>query len=175
VRAEAAVALGGFEPRFGLPALEAGTRDTSAAVREAALAALGSLGGEKARELAAAAWQNDSSYQVRAQALGVLARIDSAGSKSVVLAGLSTPSYRDVIQTAAIAASARVADSAIVDGLDKVLGQQELAAKTLATRARDGDSQALSILVRHRDDKRAWVRRWVLDAIDQELGKAAAE
>jgi hypothetical protein len=105
----------------------------------------------------------------------VLARIDSAGSKSVVLAGLSTPSYRDVIQTAAIAASARVADSAIVDGLEKVLGQQELAAKTLATRARDGDNQALSILVRHRDDKRAWVRRWVLDAIDQELGKAAAE
>jgi aminopeptidase N len=175
VRAEAAVALGRFEPRFGRPALEQATRDTSAAVREAALAALGSLGGEKARELAAAAWQKDSSYQVRAQALGVLARIDSAGSKSIVLAGLSTPSYRDVIQTAAIAASARVADSAIVDGLEKVLGQQELAAKTLATRARDGDSQALSILVRHRDDKRAWVRRWVLDAIDQELGKAAAE
>jgi len=175
VRAEAAVALGRFEPRFGLSALEAATRDTSAAVRQAALAALGSLGGEKARELAAAAWEKDSSYQVRAQALGVLAGIDPAGSKSVVLAGLSTPSYRDVIQTAAIAAAARVADSAIVDGLEKVLGHQELAAKTLASRARDGDSQALSILVRHRDDKRAWVRRWVLDAIDQELGKAAAE
>jgi len=105
----------------------------------------------------------------------VLARLDSAGAKPAVLAGLTTPSYRDVIQTAAIAASAQVADSAIVDGLEKVLGQQELAAITLATRARDGDSQALSILVRHRDDKRAWVRRWVLDAIDQELGKAAAE
>ena len=175
VRAEAATALGQFEPKVALPALEAATRDTSAAVRQAAMGALGSVGGEKARDLALAAWQKDSSYQVRAQALAVLARIDSAGAKPVVLAGLTTPSYRDVIQTAAIAASAQVADSAIVDGLEKVLGQQELAAITLATRARDGDSQALSILVRHRDDKRSWVRRWVLDAIDQELGKAAAE
>ncbi|MFL5535084.1 MAG: M1 family aminopeptidase [Gemmatimonadales bacterium] len=175
VRAEAAAALGQFEPSVAVPPLEAATRDTSAAVREAAVAALGSVGGEKARSLALAAWQKDSSYQVRAQALAVLARIDSAGAKPIVLAGLTTPSYRDVIQTAAIAASAQVADSAIVDGLEKVLGQQELAAVTLATRARDGDSQALSILVRHRDDKRSWVRRWVLDAIDQELGKAAAE
>ena len=175
VRAEAAAALGQFEPKAAVPALEAAARDTSAAVREAALRALGSVGGEKARDLALAAWQKDSSYQVRAQALAVLARLDSAGAKPAVLAGLTTPSYRDVIQTAAIAASVQVADSAIVDGLEKVLGQQELAAITLATRARDGDSQALSILVRHRDDKRAWVRRWVLDAIDQELGKAAAE
>jgi len=175
VRAEAAAALGQFEPKAAVPALEAAARDTSAAVREAALRALGSVGGEKARDLALAAWQKDSSYQVRAQALAVLARLDSAGAKPAVLAGLTTPSYRDVIQTAAIAASVQVADSAIVDGLEKVLGQQELAAITLATRARDGDSQALSILVRHRDDKRSWVRRWVLDAIDQELGKAAAE
>jgi len=175
VRAEASLALGNFDSKAALPALEVAVGDTSAAVREAAVAALGSIGGENAEAMALAAWKRDSSYEVRAQALRVLARIDSAGSLEVVRAGLTTPSYRNVIQTAAIDAAAQVADSAVVDGLEKVLGEQELAAVTLATLARRGDNAALSALVRHRDDKRAWVRRWVLEAIDQELGKAAAE
>jgi len=45
------------------------------------------------------------------------------------------------------------------------------AALTLAALARQGDTRALSALVRHRDDKRLWVRRWVLDAIERELEK----
>jgi hypothetical protein len=89
-----------------------------------------------------------------------------------VRAGLTTPSYRNVIQTAAISAAAQVADSSIVDGLEKILGDQELAAVTLATLARRGDTGALSALVRHRDDRRLWVRRWVLDAIEQEVDPA---
>jgi aminopeptidase N len=175
IRAEAAFALSGFPGRLVLPALEAAARDSSAAVREAAVLALGTVGGDQAEALALTAWKKDPSYEVRAGAIRTLARLDSAAAKPVVLAGLTTPSYRDVIQTAAVSAAAQLADSSIVDGLEKVLGDQELVAITLATLARRGDTGALSALVRHRDDKRLWVRRWVLEAIDQELGKAAAQ
>jgi HEAT repeat protein len=169
VRAEAALALGRFPVTLALPALEGAARDSSAAVREAAIAALGNVGGASARAAALTAWKKDSSYEVRAGALTALARIDSAGSTDVVLAGLTTPSYRDVIQTAAIRAAAETSDSAIVDGLEKILGEQELAAATLAALARRGDTRALAALVRHRDDKRLWVRRWVLEAIEEEV------
>jgi aminopeptidase N len=170
-RADAALALREFPAATALPVLAAVARDTSSAVREAAIMALGSVGGERARALALTAWQKDSSYKVRASALTVLAGLDSAGSKEVVLAGLSTPSYRNVIQTAAISAAAQAPDSAIVDGLEKILGDQRAAALALALLARQGDTEALSALVRHRDDKRPWVRRWVLEAIEQELEK----
>ena len=169
IRAEAALALRKFPPDVTEPALEAAARDTSAAVREAAVVALGAVGGDRAKSLALAAWSRDSSYEVRASALGVLARLDSAGSGDLILKGLSTPSYRDIIQTAAITSARERADSAVVEGLERVLGDQRSAALTLAALARQGDTHALSILVRHRDDKRPWVRRWVLEAIEQEV------
>ena len=173
VRAEAALALRGFPREGAEPALQAAARDTSSSVREAAILALGAIGGDKAESLALAAWSRDSSYAVRATALGVLAHLDSAGSKELIRRGLTTPSYRDVIQTAAITAAREVPDSAIVEGLAGILGEQRLVALTLAGLARRGDTQALSILVRHRDDKRPWVRRWVLEAIEQELEKGS--
>jgi aminopeptidase N len=170
-RAQAATALGGFPAEVAEPALEAAMRDTSAAVREAAVAALSALGGPSAQAAAAAAWKSDSSYEVRASALTALAGLDSVGSRGVVLAALNTPSYRDVIQTAAIAAVVQSPDSALIDGLENILGQQRLAALALATLASHGDTRALTALVRHRGDPRPWVRRWVLDAIEQELEK----
>jgi aminopeptidase N len=170
-RAQAAAALRGFPAALALPALEAAMRDTSSAVREAAVTALGALGGPRAQEVALAAWKRDSSYQVRASALTARARIDSVGSRGVVLAGLNTPSYRDAIQNAAIAAAARAPDSTLIEGLEKILGQQQLPSLVLATLASQGDTRALTALVRHRDDARPWVRRWVLDAIEQELEK----
>jgi aminopeptidase N len=170
-RAQAAAALKSFPAAVAVPALEAAMRDTSSAVREAAVTALASLGGEKSQAAALAAWKRDSSYEVRASALAAIARLDSAGSKEVVLAGLATRSYRDVIQNAAIAAAVQSPDSAMIDGLEKILGQHRRAALALATLARDGDTRALTALVRHRDDTRPWVRKWVLDAIEQELEK----
>jgi aminopeptidase N len=172
-RAEAALGLRGFPQAE--PSLEAAARDTSAAVREAAILSLGSIGGDKAVSLARSAWERDSSYQVRASALGVLARLDTAGSRREVLAGLTTPSYRDVIQTAALRAVAQNPDSSLVAGVEKILGDQPLAAHTLASLARRGNTGALSALVRHRDDQRRWVRRWVLEAIEQELEKASSD
>ena len=85
------------------------------------------------------------------------------------MAGLTTPSYRDVIQRAAIAAAAESPDSAMIDGLEKILGQQQLPALVLADLASKGDTRALTALVRHKSDTRPWVRRWVQEAIDQEL------
>jgi aminopeptidase N len=170
-RAQAAAALRGFPEPVAGAALEAAARDTSSAVREAAIAALGGVGGEPAVAAARAAWKGDSSYEVRASALTALARLDSTGAKGVVLAGLATPSYRDVIQNAAIAAAAESPDSAMIDGLEKILGQQRLPALVLADLASKGDTRALTALVRHKDDPRVWVRRWVQEAIEQELEK----
>jgi HEAT repeat protein len=154
-----------------MPVLEAATRDTSALVRAVAMAGLGARGGPRAKEAALAAWKRDLSYQVRAEALTALSRIDSVGSRPQVLAGLSTPSYRDVIQNAAIVAVARAPDSTLIDGLEKILGDQERPAVVLATLASQGDTRALTALVRHRADPRPWVRRWVLDAIEGQLEK----
>ena len=156
-----------------LPGLEAAARDTSSAVREAAVTALGTVGGDRAEALALAAWKKDSSYEVRARALTMLHRLDPGAAREAVLAGLETPSYRDVIQSAAIAAAGAAPDSTIVDRLETILGEQPTVALALASLARRGDTRALSILVRHRDDKRRWVRNWVLDAIDQELEKGS--
>jgi HEAT repeat protein len=170
-RAEAAAALRGFPEPVAGPPLEAALNDTSSAVREAAITALGAVGGERALLAARNAWKNDSSYEVRASALAALARLDSVGAQGEVLAGLTTPSYRNTIQNAAIAAAAQSPDSMMIEGLEKILGQQRLPALVLADLASKGDTRALTTLVRHKDDPRPWVRRWVLEAIEQELEK----
>jgi aminopeptidase N len=170
-RAQAVAALRGFPQSVAVPPLQASVRDTSSAVRAAAITALGAVAGERALAAARAAWQSDSSYEVRASALAALARLDSTGARSAVLAGLAAPSYRSVIQNAAIAAAAASPDSAIIDGLEKILGQQRPAALLLADLASKGDTRALTALVRHKDDPRVWVRRWVQEAIEQELEK----
>jgi aminopeptidase N len=168
-RAQAAAALGSFPGPVAVPALEAAARDTSAAVREAAISALGIVGGERAGAVARAAWKSDSSYQVRASALSAMAQLDSVGSRQAVLAGLTTPSYQNAIQNAAIAAANAAPDSALIDGLEKILGEQPLPALALADLASKGYTRALTVLVRHKDDSRAWVRRWVQEAIEGEV------
>jgi aminopeptidase N len=170
-RAQALEALSRFPAARAMPVLEAAMRDTSAAVRSVAVSGLGDRGGPRALELARGAWKGDSSYEVRANALIALSRIDSVGSRPQVRVGLTTPSYRDAIQDAAIAAAARSPDSTLIDGLEKILGDQEQPAIVLATLASQGDTRALTALVRHRDDARPWVRRWVQDAIEQQLEK----
>jgi aminopeptidase N len=170
-RAQALGALSQFAASRAMPVLEAAMHDTSAAVRAVAVSGLGARGGPRAQEMALAAWKRDSSYEVRANALLALSRIDSVGSRPQVLAGLNTASYRDAIQDAAIAAAARAPDSTLIDGLEKILGDQEQPALVLATLASQGDTRALTALVRHRDDARPWVRRWVLDAIEEQLEK----
>ncbi len=164
-RAEAAGALEDFPEAGALPALEAALGDTSARVREAAVSALGGVGGARALGLVRRAWSADSSYQVRAAALGALARLDPAGAGPALAEGLRTRSYRDVIQNAAVSAAVEHPDSALVAGIEAVAGDQPLPVYGLAALAAKGNAEAQAALTRLLEDRRAWVREWAREAM----------
>jgi len=173
-RAEAAAALGRFPVAVALPALEAAARDTSAQVRVAAVSALGALGGARALALVSEAWRSDSSYEVRAGALLALARLGAPDAREAVLSGLGTPSYRDAIQNAAIAAVVQRPDPELVAALARQAGAQQLPAVALAALAARGDSSARRAVVVMLDDEREWVRGWALEALEDQLDGPAA-
>jgi aminopeptidase N len=170
-RAQAAAGLAGFPGPLALPALADAARDTSAQVREAAIGALGGVGGERAWALARAAWSGDSSYAVRAAALTVLARLSPDAAREAVLAGLSTPSYREVIQNAAIVAVVHHPDSALVRAVARLAGAQPLPTTALAVLAARGDTVARVALAESIDDQRAWVRTWAIEAVEEQLDR----
>ena len=163
-RAHAAEALGGFPPETALPVLERALRDTSADVRQSAIGALGVIGGERAIALARAALTADSSYQVRAAAVAVLARTDSANRRAVITQGLALPSYQDAIATAALRAIAQSNDTTFIDQVERMLGRFRVPAHVLGALANRGSGRALDLLSSHLDDERPYVRRWVLQA-----------
>jgi len=167
IRGLAAEALGRFPAVVALPALEAAARDTSARVREAAVSALAGLRIPEALALARAAFTDDSSYAVRAAAVGSVAELDSAGAHDVIAAALATPSYRSVVQTAGLGAAVRTGDAGLVPVLEERIGDQPLVALALAWFAGHGSDAAREALARHRDDQRVWVRRWVEWAYQQ--------
>ncbi len=168
-RADAAGTLGRFPPALALPALEAAARDTSAGVREAAVTALGTLGGPRALAVAGNAWRADSSDQVRAKALLVLVRLGGEGAREAVLQGLETPSYREAIQNAAVAAVVQRPDSGLVLALTRQLGAQPFPAIGLAVLTSRGDTTARGAVRQALDDARAWVREWMLAALEDRL------
>ncbi|HXQ28187.1 MAG TPA: M1 family aminopeptidase [Gemmatimonadales bacterium] len=163
-RAEAAEALAAVAPERAVPALETVARDTSATVRRAAMEALGELGGERAAALARAAISSDSSYQVRAAAVGALTTADSAGRRAVIREALETPSYEEVIRTTALRAIVRSADTSFVDPVAAKLGDFRSPAFALAALANAGYGRALDSLSNHLNDARSYVRRWVVQA-----------
>jgi HEAT repeat protein len=167
-RAEAATALARFPAGVATPALQAAAGDTSAQVREAALSALGAVGGAGSLGLVRRAWAGDSSYRVRAAALTALVKLGAEEWRSAVLEGLETPSYRDVIQNAAIVAAVQRSDSGLVAGLERVAGDQQLPSIALAALAGRGDGAARAALDRLVADRRPWVRAWALDAAGSE-------
>src|SRR5690349_157472 len=173
-RAEAAGALTGFPAAVALPALDSAARDSSAQVREAAVAALGQLGGTPAVATVRRAWQADSSDQVRAAALVALARLNAPEARTAILAGLRTPSYRDAIQNAAITLAAHRADPELVAAIARELGSQPLPAAALAALTAQGDTSARARLRAGLDDRRPWVREWTLSAVEDQLDRGAA-
>ncbi|HKT60762.1 MAG TPA: M1 family aminopeptidase [Gemmatimonadales bacterium] len=173
-RAQAAEALAAFPATLALPALDAAARDTSAQVREAAVAALGEVGGEAALAAARRAWQADSSDQVRAAALIALARMHAPDARAAILEGLRTPSYRDAIQNAAITLAVHQADPELVTALGRELGSQSLPSAALAALTAQGDTTARALLLAALDDRRPWVRAWTLAAAEEQLDRAAA-
>ena len=173
-RAEAAQALGSFPAAVAVPALDAAARDTSAQVRVAAVTALSQVGGERALAIARQAWASDSSDQVRATALFALARLGAPDARDAVLQGLETVSYREAIQNAALALVVQRPDPGLVAAIGRVLGSQPLPATALGALTARGDTAARAILRRGLDDGRAWVREWVLEAVEDRLEPAAA-
>jgi aminopeptidase N len=173
-RAEAAGALGAFPPAVAVPTLARALEDTSSRVRRSAVGALGRIGGQRALALARAAFQNDPSYEVRASALVSVARMDRDARREVVSAGLHTPSYRDVIQSAALDVIAAWRDTTFLPELEGLLGAQPRASLTLATLAANGSDHALKILGTHLNDDRSWVRGWVVTAFAQRVPSTIA-
>jgi aminopeptidase N len=145
-------------------ALEVARHDTSAQVREAAVATLGRVGGADAlgrlRQSA-----SDSSYSVQATAIAMLIRLDTANRASWVARGFGMESYRDVVRNAALDAVARAGDPAYTASVDSLRGVTPHAANTLAVFSARGDAVALSRLVRSLDDTRPYVREWTLRAV----------
>ena len=102
-------------PRRALPALEAAARDTSARVREAAVAALGASGGDRALAASATdAWRRRLELSGAGRRSAGPGQARRAGAREAVLQGLETPSYRDAIQNAAVAAVVQHPDSGLV-------------------------------------------------------------
>jgi aminopeptidase N len=166
-RAEAATALGGFAPARALPALEPAMRDTSARVRKAVMQSLGRVGDPRAVDVVRRAWTSDSSDQVRAAALTALARLAPDSARDAVVAGLRTPSYREAIQNAAIAAAVQRPDSGLLTELEAIAGEQPLPAAALAALAARGEASARAALARLLKDERSWVREWAREASGQ--------
>jgi aminopeptidase N len=173
-RADAAAALAGFPQAIALPGLEAAARDTAALVREAAVGSLGAVGGARAVALTSEAWRGDRSYQVRAAALLAMVKLGAPGAREAVLAALSTPSYRDAIQNAAIALVVQRPDSELVTVLSRQLGAQPVPALALTALTARGNAVARAALLRALDDGRSWVREWVLDAVTDQLDAPVA-
>ena len=120
-------------------------------------------------DLAAAAWERDSSYEVRAAALTALARLDPERARpGRHRRDSTTPSYRDAIQNAAIVAATQRPDSELVAGLERIAGAQELPTAALGVIAARGNPQAKAALARLLDDRRAWVREWAREAVARE-------
>lgn len=169
-RMQAAGALGSFPVDVALPALTKAAHDTSSQVRQAAIDALGRVGGDGALSVARVAWRSDASYAVRAAALSALVRLDSAGRRALILEGLRTSSYRDAIQNAAIGAAVRSGDTTFIGPMQELIGEQQVPSYGLAAMAMRGSQRALDLLVSNLNDDRRYVRDWALTAIVQSLG-----
>jgi aminopeptidase N len=168
---QAVTALGGFASGDALEALVQAARDTSAAVRAAAVTSLGQLGGDRAVRLVRDAFAHDSSYAVRAAAVSALARADSAGVHAVLTRALATPSYRDDIRHAALQAIAQLNDTARTGDVERLLDLDGFPSQVLGVFAARGDARALDLLVQHLNDTRAGVRRYVLQGFRVALSR----
>jgi aminopeptidase N len=169
-RQQAAAALGGFRTAVATQALSRAVRDSSSQVRQAAVSALGVIGGAQALPLVRSAWRSDTSYEVRAAALNALVRLDTTNRHALIAEGLRTPSYRDAIQDAAIGAAVRTGDTSFASVMQGMIGEQQLPAYALAAMVIRGNPNALNMLVSDLNDARPYVRRWALAAIVQSLG-----
>jgi aminopeptidase N len=163
-RAHAVEALEGFTGEGVRRALLLATRDTSSQVRAAGIATLASEASAEALARGHELWEKDSSYTVRAAALGALARLDPTNAQSLVRQGLRTPSYQDAIADAALGVVMRAKDTSMIDEVDGAVETTGNAAFVLAVFAAQGSQRALDLLSAHVTSSRATVRKRALQA-----------
>lgn len=168
-RMEAADSLGSAPPAAALPALERAASDTSAQVRAVAVKSLGRIGGERAQELARWAWTQDTSYEVRGQALVALAKLDTANRRALIAQGIATPSYQNTVANATWGAMIQANDTNFLPQVDSAIGGTTEPSYVLAILGVRGNDHALDLLFGHVDDDRPAVRRWALMAIENIL------
>ena len=104
----------------------------------------------------------------------MLTRLGGPGAREAVLAGLATPSYRDAIQSAALAAAVQHPDSGLVAAIGRQAGAQPLVTVALAALTARGDPTARAALLGCLSDGRSWVREWALEAVEDRLEPAVA-
>ncbi|HEY2825434.1 MAG TPA: DUF3458 domain-containing protein [Gemmatimonadales bacterium] len=166
-RIDAIGALAKFSPDVALPPLERALADTSAQVRQAAVRALGGLGGDRAVTLLEATLKRDSSYAVRGSVVGALAAAKAPSADAAIRANLRAPSYRDQVQNGALVAIAQTADTAMIASVDSLVGMNQQALGTLAGLGQRGSARALDVMASHLNDERQYVRRWTVGVFRQ--------
>jgi aminopeptidase N len=170
-RVEAVNALSAFPAAIATSALADAAKDTSAAVRSAAVRAMAKPGDTAVVRVAGDLFHHDSSYDVRAAALGTLVQADPAHAHDVLAAALAIPSYRDAIQSAAFQGIIQTNDTMFIDQVDALIAQEAYPAYVLATFGARGNARALDIVIRHLNDPRAAVRRWVANALSNTMAR----
>jgi HEAT repeat protein len=169
-REHAVVLLGQFPTAVALPTLLTALHDTSSQVRTAAATSIGHAGGEGALAALTTAFGSDTSYDVRAAAVGAIARMDRDHMHDILTRALAMPSYQEGIQNAALTAAAQLGDTAVTSQVDSMIALNALPAEVLAVFGMRGNSRAMDLLMHHVNDERAGVRRWVVDAIRDVIG-----
>ena len=170
-RVQAIQALAEFPAATAMGALSDAVKDTSAAVRAAAITAMAKFDGETVAGTAREAFLRDSSYEVRAAALLTLVRADSAHAHDLVSSAIATPSYRDAIQGAAFTAVIQTNDTSVIGLVDAAIGQQEFAAHVLASLGARGNAHALDLITGHLNDTRSAVRQWTVSAFRNSMAR----
>lgn len=173
-RVQAVTALGAFRgPGVNAALLEA-LKDTSAQVRAAAAASLAAFPTTEVRSAVRRTWERDTSYAVRAAALGALGRLEPQNARTLFREGLRTPSYQGGIQDAALAGIVQTADASLLDEVSDALRSNRNAAYVLAAFASRGNSRALALLEQPLREGRATVRDWVLQAFQHGMPSTLA-
>jgi aminopeptidase N len=164
LRAEAAEALGGATDSATVGALLSALADPAPTVRAAAVGALAGAPGPRVLSEVLQCWTSDTSYAVRAAALGTLVLLDPAHAHPRLEAALGTPSYQDQIADAALGGILRTGDTTLVTAVSDAMARLDNAGHVLALLGSRGSGRALELLGQHLLSPRAVVRRRALQA-----------
>ena len=173
-RAHAVEALEGAAGEVATAGLLAASRDTSSQVRAAAITSLLPTRSPQALARARELWEKDTSYTVRAAALGALAHLDPENAAGLIRTGLKTWSYQDAISDAALGFVAQSNDTSMMDDVDQAVETTPNAAFVLGVFAARGNARALDLLSRYVGSPRATVRKRALQAFQYVVPPAVA-